>query len=151
MPTAIIPASVALKSAAGSTVLTLTTTLAPGGYQLVTWTRPARQRRRRVQQGDFNPGEVELSSTLDVSQATLGVRIVGTSLSDVESRYDALVAAAEQGPGGLIVVTFGATSRTWHATGSPNITSTGGRDADILRWTFREDVTLAWPVDPFPT
>jgi hypothetical protein len=137
MPTAIITAAVALKSSAGSTVLSLATQIAPGGYQLVTYARPGRSRRRRVQQGDFNPGEVELSSVLDVTTLGLTVRVVGTSLSNLETLYDALVAAAEQGPGGQVAVTLGATTRTWHATGSPNITSSSGRDADIMRRWIR--------------
>lgn len=141
-----VTATFVLRSPAGATLLTIPS----AGYEPATGPAVNRKRRRQVAQGSFNPGEVELSSVLDTGQLRLVVLITGTTWADSQNLYDALVAAAEQGPGGLVDVTYNTTTRTWTCTGSPDIEEEGSRQADVLRWSFKRLVTLTWPVHPYP-
>lgn len=142
-----IPTAIALKTAAGATLLTIPST----GYEAITWANPSRSRRRVVLQGQHTPGEVELSSVLDTATLTFGVRIVGSTWSQVQTREDALIAAVEQDPGWLITVTLGGVTRTWEATGAGNLTFQADREADALRWSNKENVTITVPANPYPS
>lgn len=138
--------TVEILNAAGTVQLTTATATS---YEHITWKRPGRPKRRVVEQGAHNDGEVELQSVLDVERLTWEVRIVGTSYADLQTKYDALVAAVESGPGMQVRVTIAGTARTWQCTGDPNITPrTDGRDGDALRWGFREELIVDWPVNP---
>jgi hypothetical protein len=139
--------AVVLRSPAGSALMSIPQT----GIEPSTYSRPARNRRRQVAQGAYNPGEVELSSVLDATELKLVFLITGVNFADSETLFDNLIDAAEQGPGGLVDVTFNTTTRRWTATGSPNIEELGERDGDVLRWSYRRLVTVTWPVHPYPS
>jgi hypothetical protein len=119
------------------------------GYETITWTRPGRPRRRLVEQGAYVDGEVETVSVLDATRLVWPVRVTGTSYADLEDRYDALVEACEMGPGGAFRVTIAGNPRLWVITGNPNILPrTEDRTGDALRWSFREEVNVDWPIIP---
>jgi hypothetical protein len=134
----------------GTTVLLSTAgTQTSSGYETITWKRPGRPKRRLVEQGAYVAGEVETVSVLDVDRLQWHVRVVGSSYADLESKYNALVAACEAGPGMGFRVTIAGSARTWTATGDPNITVRAeGRDGDALRWNLREEWVVDWPVIP---
>jgi hypothetical protein len=134
----------------GTTVLLSTAgTATSSGYETITWTRPGRPKRRLVEQGAYVAGEVETVSVLDATRLQWHVRVVGSSYADLESKWTALVAACESGPGMGFRVTIAGSARTWVATGDPNITArTEGRDGDALRWGFREEWVIDWPITP---
>jgi hypothetical protein len=134
----------------GTTVLLSTAgTQTSSGYETITWKRPGRPKRRLVEQGAYVAGEVETVSVLDVDRLQWHVRVVGSSYADLESKYNALVAACEAGPGMGFRVTIAGSARTWTATGDPNITARAeGRDGDALRWNLREEWVVDWPVIP---
>jgi hypothetical protein len=82
----------------GTTVLLSTAgTQTSSGYETITWKRPGRPKRRLVEQGAYVAGEVETVSVLDVDRLQWHVRVVGSSYADLESKYNALVAACEAG------------------------------------------------------
>lgn len=133
----------------GGTLLSTAGTETTSGYEVITWSRPGRPKRRLVEQSAYVDGEVETASVLDVDRLRWEVRVRGTSYADLQAKYDALVAAVEHGPGMGFRVTIAGTARVWECTGDPNITQrTTGRDGDALRWGFREEVVIDWPVIP---
>lgn len=137
-------------AADGTTVLLSTAgTQTTSGYETITWTRPGRPKRRLVEQGAYVDGEVETVSVLDATRLQWHVRIVGTSWADLEAKYNALVSAVEHGPGMGFRVTIASSARTYVCTGSPNLSvRTEGRDGDALRWGFREEWVVDWPITP---
>jgi hypothetical protein len=133
----------------GSVLLSTAGTQTTSGYETITWKRPGRPKRRLVEQGAYVDGEVETVSVLDVDRAQWHVRVVGTSYADLEAKYNALVTACESGPGMAFRVTIAGSVRTYVATGNPNITArTEGRDGDAMRWSFREEWVVDWPITP---
>lgn len=139
-------------SADGDVLLSTAGTSTPSGYETITWVRPARSRRRLVEQGAYVKGEVETVSVLDTSRLAWEVRVRGTTYADLQAKYDALVEAVEGGPGMAFRVTVAGVPRTWTAYGSPNVTPRStGREGDALRWSFVEEWSVDWPVDPDPT
>jgi hypothetical protein len=134
----------------GVVVLSTAGTQTTSGYEHITWTRPGRPKRRLVEQSAYVDGEVETASVLDATRLLWHVRVVGTSYADLDAKYDALVAAAESGPGMAFRITIAGVARLWKCTGDPNITprESDTRDNDARRWSFREEVIVDWPVTP---
>lgn len=74
-------------------------------------------------------------------------RIRGTSWGQVEARFEALIAAVEQGSGWRVVVGGGGVNRTWRAAGSAS-TSSPDSAADVINLT--RVVTWSVPAQPTP-
>jgi hypothetical protein len=133
----------------GGVVLSTPGTQTTSGYETITWTRPGRPKRRLVEQAAYVDGEVETVSVLDATRLQWHVRIHGSSYADLEDLYDNLVDAVEQGPGMAFRVTIAGHARLWVCTGDPNLTvRTTDQDGDVLRWSFREEWVVDWPITP---
>ena len=123
------------------------------GYEVISYGPGASQVRRQTVESDDVPGRVLLAWTADTMIGRVGVRVSGSTLAVVETRFDTLVGWFRQ-TSYDVVVTLASTraagneTKTWTCEPADYEEDNGGIIRPELAYNLKREVTFSWPHSP---
>lgn len=111
----------------------------PGG---VTW-------RRQTATSPYVHGRTLVNAVMDVGEASLGIRVIGSNMAVLHSRLMTLLAAFEQYSYDLTVVISGETWR-WRCECADYVVGDSGLFQDFHFRSLQQEVRFTIPREPIP-